>query len=59
MAEFVEWLTGKHECACGAAYNVTVTKVATGNATCEKCGILMDSAANESFLIYERIQAVE
>ena len=59
MAEFIEWLTGTHKCACGAAYNVTVTKVPTGNATCKKCGILMDSSANKSFLIYERTQAVE
>ena len=59
MAEFVEWLTGKHKCACGAAYHVTVTEAPTGNVTCEQCGILMDSSANKSFLVYELIQTVE
>ncbi|MDB5578296.1 MAG: hypothetical protein JWR80_3472 [Bradyrhizobium sp.] len=55
MAEFIEWLAGTHTCACGAAYNVTVTEVPTGNVSCEKCGTLMDSPVNKSFLTYERV----
>jgi hypothetical protein len=54
MTEFVEWLTGKHTCGCGAEYKVTVTEVPTDNVTCEQCGTLMDSRANKSFLTYER-----
>ena len=59
MTEFVQWLTGTHKCSCGAVYHVTVTTVPTGNVRCEKCGILMDSAANKSFLTYERTIPVE
>jgi hypothetical protein len=59
MTEFVQWLTGTHECGCGARYNVTVTDVATGSVTCEKCGTLMDSQANRSFFAYARIPADE
>lgn len=59
MIEFVEWLTGTHECACGAKYAVTVTGVPTGSVSCEKCGTLMDSRANQSFLTYARIPADE
>jgi hypothetical protein len=55
VTEFVEWLTGTHQCHCGAKYNVTVTGVPTGNVTCEKCGTLMDTQANRSFLAYARI----
>jgi hypothetical protein len=55
MAEFVEWLTGKHTCGCGAEYKVTVTAVATDDVTCEQCGTLMDRRANQSFFTYERI----
>jgi hypothetical protein len=54
MAEFIEWHTGTHTCGCGAKYKVTVTKATTGYMTCEKCGILMDSPANNSRLVYER-----
>ena len=55
MSEFIEWLTGTHKCHCGAKYKVTVTKAPTGSVACEKCGILMDSPRNKSFLAYERI----
>jgi hypothetical protein len=58
MTEFVEWLTG-HKCDCGANYKVTVTEVPTERVTCEKCGTLMDSRPNNSFLAYERIPADE
>ena len=50
MTEFVEWLTGTHDCGCGARYKVTVTEVPTGSVTCEKCGTLMDSPAR-AFLL--------
>jgi hypothetical protein len=59
MAEFIEWQTGTHTCSCGAKYKVTVTKAPTGYVTCEKCGILMDSPANNSLLAYERIPGDE
>jgi hypothetical protein len=55
MTEFVEWLTGTHECNCGAKYKVTVTDALTDDVTCEKCGTLMDSRHNQSSLTYERI----
>jgi hypothetical protein len=55
VTEFVEWLTGTHKCHCGAKYSVTVTGVPTGSVTCEKCGTLMDTQANQSFLAYARI----
>ena len=57
MTEFVEWLTGTHTCDCGAKYKVTVTEALTNDVTCEKCGTLMDSRLNESFLAYERAPA--
>jgi hypothetical protein len=59
MTEFVEWLTGTHTCDCGAKYKVTVIETPTGNVSCEKCGTLMDSRANESFLAYERMPGEE
>jgi ribosomal protein S27AE len=59
VTEFVEWLTGTHKCDCGAKYNVAVTGVPTGNVTCEKCGTLMDTHANRSFLAYARIPGDE
>jgi hypothetical protein len=59
MAEFVQWLTGMHECGCGARYAVTVTKLPTGNVTCEACGTLMDAPANRSCFAYARIPADE
>jgi hypothetical protein len=59
MTEFVEWLTGTHKCDCGANYKVTVTEVPTERVTCEKCGTLMDSRPNNSFLAYERIPGDE
>jgi hypothetical protein len=59
MPEFVEWLTGTHKCGCGAEYKVSVTELPTENATCEKCGVLMDQPANESFLTYERVRGDE
>jgi len=55
MTEFVEWLTGIHKCACGANYKVTVTAAPANNVTCEKCGTLMDSSANQGFFAYTRI----
>ena len=55
MTEFVEWLTGTHQCICGAKYKVAVTKALTDDVTCEKCGTLMDRRHNESSLTYERI----
>jgi hypothetical protein len=59
MTEFVQWLTGIHECGCGARYTVTVTDVPTGHVTCEKCGTLMDSPVNGSFFTYARISGDE
>jgi hypothetical protein len=55
MTEFVEWLTGTHKCDCGAQYKIAVIKTTTENAICEKCGTLMDSQFNKSFLTYKRI----
>jgi hypothetical protein len=55
MTEFVKWLTGTHQCGCGAKYKVTVTEVPAGSVTCEKCGTLMDSGANQSFFAYARM----
>jgi transcription initiation factor IIE alpha subunit len=55
MTEFVQWQTGMHTCDCGAKYKVTVTEAVTKDATCEKCGALMDSRVSESFLTYERM----
>jgi hypothetical protein len=55
MTEFVQWLTGTHECGCGARYNVSVTEVPARSVTCEKCGTLMDSPANQSFFAYTRM----
>ena len=55
MTEFVEWLTGTHQCNCGARYKVTVGEALTNDVICEKCGTLMDSRHNESLLTYERI----
>jgi hypothetical protein len=59
MTEFVEWLTGTHQCDCGAKYKVTVTETAADSVSCEKCGALMDSRANKSFLTFERIPGDE
>jgi hypothetical protein len=59
MTEFLQWLTGTHECGCGARYDVTVTKLPTGNVTCEACGTLMDRPANRSFFAYARIPGDE
>jgi aerobic-type carbon monoxide dehydrogenase small subunit (CoxS/CutS family) len=59
MTEFVQWLTGTHQCDCGAKYKVTVTKLPAGNVTCEKCGILMDSQANRSCFAYARMPGDE
>jgi len=59
MTEFVEWLTGTHKCDCGAKYKVTVIETPTDSVTCEKCGTLMDSRPNNSFLAYERIPGEE
>ena len=53
MTEFVEWLTGTHQCDCGAKYKVAVIETLTDSVTCEKCGALMDSRPNKSFLAYE------
>jgi hypothetical protein len=59
MTEFVEWLTGTHKCDCGAQYKVAVIKTPTDDAVCEKCGTLMDSRSNKSFLTYERMPGDE
>ena len=59
MTEFVEWLTGTHKCDCGAKYKVAVIKTSTDNVTCEKCGTVMDSRRNQSFLAYERMPGDE
>ena len=59
MTEFVEWLTGTHQCDCGAKYKVTVIETPTDSVTCEKCGTLMDSRPNKSFLAYERMPGDE
>jgi hypothetical protein len=59
MTEFVEWLTGTHQCDCGAKYNVAVTEAPTENAICQKCGTVMDSQSNKSFLTYERMPGDE
>jgi hypothetical protein len=59
MTEFVEWLTGTHKCDCGAKYNVAVTEAPTENAICQKCGTVMDSQSNKSFLTYERMPGDE
>jgi hypothetical protein len=57
MVEFIQWLTGTHTCDCGAKYKVTVTKPIPGadHVHCVKCGVLMDSWRNKSFLAYEPI----
>ena len=55
MTEFVEWLTGTHKCSCGAEYKVTVAEASPDDVSCEKCGVLMDRRANNSFLTYERV----
>jgi hypothetical protein len=55
VTEFVEWLTGTHECACGAKYKVTVTETPADSVSCEKCGTLMDRPADKSLLAYERM----
>jgi hypothetical protein len=36
-----------------------LTEALTGSVACEKCGTLMDSRTNESFLSYERISGDE
>jgi hypothetical protein len=59
MTEFVEWLTGTHQCDCGAKYKVAVIETLTDSVTCEKCGTLMDSRPNKSFLAYERMPGDE
>jgi hypothetical protein len=59
MTEFVQWLTGTHQCDCGAKYKVTVTEVPTGSVNCENCGALMDCPANRSFFTYARMQKNE
>jgi hypothetical protein len=51
MSGFTEWLTGTHICDCGATYKITWNKTTfphTGNATCEKCGGVMDSWRNST-----------
>jgi hypothetical protein len=56
MTEFVEWLTGTHQCTCGAKYKVTVTETPADSVSCEKCGTVMDHPADKSLLAYERIE---
>ena len=55
MTEFVEWLTGTHQCDCGAKYKVAVSQAALPRAYCERCGVLMDRPADKSLLSYERV----
>ena len=43
----------------GAKCKVTVTETVTDSVSCEKCGVLMDSGANKSRLMFERIAADE
>jgi hypothetical protein len=52
MTEFVRWLTGTHECGCGAKYQVTVTEVPTSHVNCEKCGTVGPTGA---FFAYARM----
>jgi hypothetical protein len=59
ITEFIEWLTGTHECDCGAKYKVAVIETPTDSVTCGKCGTLMDSRTNKSFLAYERMPGDE
>jgi hypothetical protein len=56
VIEFVEWLTGTHDCECGAKYKVAVTKDPADTVSCEKCGIVMDHPTAKSRLAYERIK---
>jgi hypothetical protein len=46
MRAFHEWLTGKHECECGAVYKVTVSVMPFPNnaiaVSCNHCGRTMD-----------------
>ena len=44
----------KPQCGGAAKYKVTVAEVPTGRVTCEKCGTLMDSRANQSFFAHAR-----
>jgi hypothetical protein len=59
MTEFIEWLTGTHQCDCGAKYKVAVIETPTDSVICGKCGTLMDSRTNKSFLAYERMPGDE
>ncbi len=59
MTEFIQWLTGTHQCDCGAKYKVAVIETPTDIVTCGKCGTLMDSRPNKSFLAYERMPGDE
>ena len=59
MTEFVDWLTGTHQCDCGAKYKVTVIETPTDSVTREKCCTLMDSRPNKSFLAHERMPGDE
>jgi hypothetical protein len=46
MGRFLDWLTGKHKCDCGAMYQMATTTTEfpeTSNAVCEVCGKVMDS----------------
>jgi hypothetical protein len=48
-------LLALNTCDCGAKYKVTVIEALTNDVTCEKCGTLMHSRRNKSFLTYQRI----
>jgi len=48
-----------HKCDCGTKYKVAVTKTLADRVICEKCGTLMDSQSNKSFLAYEPIPGDE
>jgi predicted Zn finger-like uncharacterized protein len=58
MVGFLEWLTGKHKCECGAVYRVTKTKTPFPDreVVCEHCGKVMDRwRQSPSFRSYDLI----
>jgi len=61
MVSFVDKITGKHTCECGAKYRIRsiwTPILDSDDARCEKCGKVMDSWRNAiSFRSYERFDA--
>jgi hypothetical protein len=53
MTEFVEWLRIS---ATAERNKAALTKTLADRVICEKCGTLMDSQSNKSFLAYERMR---